>query len=112
MRKDRSTTGLRPFALDGAANLLCLSAILGAMRIDRILIVLGATLLVLAVVLVGRSWFANVLDTVPSEVTEPVAILIAGVIALVSLTAAAYLTLEEWKEAKHRRSKTNEERRS
>ncbi len=95
------------------------------MKIDRILIVLGATLLVLVVVLVGRSWFTKVLDIMPmdtvvteltgatgTEVTEPIAMLIAGVIALVSLTAVAYLTLEEWKEAKHHRSKTNEEGRS
>lgn len=81
------------------------------MKIDRILISLGATILVVAVVLVGRSWFANVLDTVPTEVTEPIAMLIAGAIALVSLTAAILLTLEEWRKAKHRRAKANEERR-
>ena len=75
---------------------------------DRILIVLGAALLVLTIVLAGRSWLAKVLGTVPTEVTEPVAMLIAGAIALVSLTATSYLTLEEWRKAKHRRAKANE----
>jgi len=80
-------------------------------KIDQILIVLGTAILVVALALVGRSWFANVLGIVPTEeeVTEPIAMLIAGVIALVSLTAASYLAFQEWKEAKHRRAKTNEE---
>ena len=81
------------------------------MKIDRILIVLGAALLIVAITLAGKSWFATLLDTVPTEaeVTEPIAMLIAGVIALVSLTAASYLAFEEWREAKHRRVKANDE---
>ena len=73
---------------------------------------LGAALLVLAVVVIARGpWLATVLDTVPTkeEWTRPSAMLFAGVIALVSLTAAAYLSLEEWREAKHRRAEANEQ---
>ena len=81
------------------------------MKIDRILIVLGVVLLTIAIALVGKSWFATLLDTVPTEaeVTEPIAMIIAGVIALVSLIAACYLALEEWKEAKNRRVEANKE---
>ena len=82
------------------------------MRIDRILILLGGTLLVIAGVFVGRSWFAKALDIVPTELPEPIAMLTAGAIAFVSLTAACYLTLEEWRRAKHRKVKVNEEGRS
>ena len=75
---------------------------------------LGVALLVVAVVIVVRPWFANVFAIVPTEaeVTESIARLIAGAIALVSLTAASYLTLKEWSKAKHRRAKANEEGRS
>ncbi len=83
------------------------------MKIDQILLVLGTLLLSLAVFFVVSPWFANVLDIVPTEIPEQIpesiARLIAGAIALVSLTAASYLALEERKEAKHHRSKTSEE---
>ena len=78
----------------------------------RILSVLGAALLISTVVVVARGpWLATVLDIVPTEEewTRPFAMLLAGVIALVSLTAAAYLSLEEWREAKHRRAEANEQ---
>ncbi len=74
------------------------------MKIDRILIVLGAALLAVAVVFAGSSWFANMLSVVPTEVPEQmpewIARLVAGVIALVSLTIASYLTLQELRKSK------------
>ncbi len=75
------------------------------MKIGRILIALGALLLVIAFVYVGSSWLSwltNVPDIVPTEAPEWIAKLIAGVIALVSLTVASYLALQEWRKAKHR----------
>ncbi len=92
---------------------LRLAAILKPMKIDRMLLGLGALLISLAVLFVVIPWFANVLDVIPTEapeqMPESIARLIAGAIALVSLTAASYLALKERKEAKHRRSKTSEE---
>jgi hypothetical protein len=86
------------------------------MKIDRVLIVLGAMFLASALVFVGRNWFAKMLAIVPTqapeEMTEPIAMLIAGTIALVSLMSASYLTLVGWKEAKQRRTKANGEARS
>ncbi len=81
------------------------------MRIDLVLIMLGATLLVVLSVITVRPWLANVASTVPSEVPEPIAMLIAGTIAFISLAVAFYLALQEWKEVKYRRARANEERR-
>ena len=83
------------------------------MRIDRILIAFGILLLVIAVFSLGSSWFTNMLDMVPTEadqVPEWIARLITGVIAVFSLTVASYLALQEWRKAKHRGVKVNEEK--
>ena len=84
------------------------------MRIDRILIAFSALFLVIALVFVGSSWLTNVLDIVPTEapdqVPEWIARLITGVIAVFSLTVASYLALQEWRKAKHRGVKVNEEK--
>ncbi len=86
------------------------------MKIDRVLIVLGAMFLASALVFVGGNWFAKVLAIVPTQapeqMTEPIAMLIAGAIALVSLITASYLTLVGWKEEKQRRTKADGEARS
>ncbi len=57
---------------------------------------------------------ARVLDTVPTEEewTRTSAMLFAGALALVSLTAVAYLSLEEWRKATRRRAEANERWRS
>ena len=67
-----------------------------------ILGVLGAALAVSTVFVVARgAWLATALATVPKEEewTRPSAMLFAGAVALVSLAAATYLSLEEWRKA-------------
>jgi hypothetical protein len=111
-RSPRSYHGSRPFFVDSTDSLLCLAAILGAMRFEQFSIVLGA--LLLGVVLGGLAVsleLTNVLITPPEEGPDWIAKLIAGTIALVCLAAASYLGLGEWKVVKHRRARANEERR-
>ena len=57
---------------------------------------------------------AAALGAVPKEEewTRPSAMLFAGAVALASLAAAAYLSLEERRKARRRRDKKNEQWRS
>ena len=77
------------------------------MRIDRVLILLGATVLIVAVAFTAYRWFPAT-EEGPPEVPEPIAMLIAGAIALISLVAASYLAIQELKEVRYRRAKPNE----
>jgi len=81
------------------------------MRIDRVLIVLGATLLVVSPALAVIAWLPKQQESgAPPEGPESVAIIIAGALVLISFAAISYLALEERKVVKRRRAKTNEER--
>jgi hypothetical protein len=81
------------------------------MRMDRVLIVLGATLLVVSPALAVITWLPKQQESgAPPEGPESVAIIIASALVLVSFAAVAYVALEERKEVKRRRAKTNEER--
>ena len=71
-------------------------------------VVLGAALVVSAVFVVSQGpWLAAALGAVPKEEewTRPSAMLFAGAVALVSLAAAAFLSLEEQRKARRRRNK-------
>jgi hypothetical protein len=82
------------------------------MRTERVLIVLGATLLVVSPALAVITWLPKQQESGASpEGPESIAVIIAGALVLVCFAAVSYLALEEWKEAKRRRAKTYEERR-
>ncbi len=68
---------------------------------------LGAALLVASPALAIYTWLPyNKPNGGSPELPDPIAILIVGVIALISLTATFYLAFEEWTEVKHRRAKS------
>lgn len=67
------------------------------MRSYLVLIMIGTTLLVVSPGLALILWIADMGNVAYPELSNPIAILIAGAIALVSLTAASYLSLKEWK---------------